>query len=397
MQYLPDDALLLPRLLVGLEALYEQSQNGKFYPYPTTLCIAWNALSIRLIAEGKVTAPISLNGLLALCERPVGDWFPAPLPAYFPLEGCLLCSGGIELTDTASAFLTEGVYRQDGVRRMADAAGIERALQNNQFAELLDRLRKAVNREKAQNEYVFLRRFLITNPFADTGEIRAAFAQTSIKPSDVGAFYSDCKPNESYYNCPTCGPLRREGGRWRGAKPDVCSSHLGEDLTSLAVSYRHDLRHLCTAIHERVCLHGIEEVRWLDAAHALRKIKSKAANALTDVEDWPGIDTYDLRLTFKDGTVWAADMKDHRDPDALGKSLDPIPAGTEALRYDRAFYVIPDRRETRKRGYCRRVQRGVELPPNHQILTATAFEEAVDAHLSRRKSKENTHEPKNAL
>ena len=382
MNHLPDDPLLLPRLLVGLEALEEKWQAHDFYPLPPALSVAWNAVTLGLLARGK-TAPASLTGLLTLCSRPVGEWFPASLPADFPADGRLLHSGGgIELTGVASVYLSETIYRNQAVQSLADAAQTERFLQNNLFVEQLQRLRNAPNTERAQRDYVLLRRFLITRPFATTEEIRSAFALTSIKPSIVGQFYRDCAPSETYYSCAHCGPLRREGGRWRGAKPEVCSDH--RELVPHAVPYRDGLRHLCAAIHERVCLHGIEEARWLDAVHALQTTEGDSSNQLTEVEDWPDIDIVDLRVTFAGGAVWVADMKEYSDPDRLGKEITPLTPAPDSPPYDRAFYVIPDRREDRTPGYCRRVQRAAQLPPNHQILTVAHFLQEVEQQMRRR-------------
>ena len=217
--YLPDDPLLLPRLLIGLEALDEQHKQQAFFPYPPLFSIAWNDLTLRLLAGGRVSPPLGLNGLLALCARPVGQWFPASLPEGFLHDARLLHSGGgIELTGTASRFLSDEIYLNEKVRNLADAAQTERFLQNRQFVEKLEQFRNAKNQEQAQKEYTLFRRFLITKPFATTEAIRSVFAQTSIKPAEVGRFYRDCVPNEKYYCCFNCGPLRYQGGRWRGAK-----------------------------------------------------------------------------------------------------------------------------------------------------------------------------------
>lgn len=398
MTCLPEDPLLLPRLLIGLEALREQFHLHKFYPYPGILSVAWNTLVLRLLSEGKVAPPESLSGLLTLCTHPVEEWFPASLPLEFsPRATLLFGGGGIELTDTASYYLAESIERHGDVRNIADTARIERALQNSLFAGLLLNLREAVDRNRAQKDYVILRRFLITRPFATAAELRVAFMYTSIKPSEVGAFYRDCRPEGAYYSCANCGPLRYEKGRWRGAKPDVCNEHSSEHLPDHKLEYRDGLRYLCAAIHERVCLHGIEEVRWLDAAHSLKENQTGVRNALTLVEDWPDIDTCDLRLTFADGSIWAADMKDHKDPDRLGKTLRPIVDTADRMSYERAFYVIPDRREACSANYCRRVRQEANLPDNHYILTASEFKASVARNLNRRRVKEKGNGTNNAL
>lgn len=57
MSILADDPLLLPRLLIGFEALRERHAQRMFYPYPETLQIAWNALSARQLMLGHRPPP----------------------------------------------------------------------------------------------------------------------------------------------------------------------------------------------------------------------------------------------------------------------------------------------------------------------------------------------------
>jgi hypothetical protein len=387
MNVLDDDLLLLPRLLIGFEALRERYGRREFYPYPETLRVAWNALSVRLIATKPTSVPVALSDLIILCTQPTGNWYPGTLPQDWPSEARILrTGGGIELTDWASMFLTEQILRRENVRSLADAEQVELVLQNDQFARMLDALRQSKHPERAQSDYVLLRRFLITNPFTQRSKISEHFSPTSLRPSDVGAFYVDCQEGRTYHCCQNCGPLFPEHGRWRGAKPDVCSNHVGpEEQSPTRVPFGEGLCYLCAAIHKRVCLHGITEVRWLDAVHQLQIAKP---NRIVVVEDWPGIDTYDLRVTFADGHVWAADMKDHRYTEILAPQLEALASPVQSLEYDEAFYVIPDRREARDPGYCQRLRVEANLPHNHRILTESEFLAAVETRASRRAKKE---------
>ncbi|MEU6190845.1 hypothetical protein [Nocardia sp. NPDC047038] len=54
------------------------------------------------------------------------------------------------------------------------------------------------------------------------------------------------------------------------------------------------------------------------------------------VELWPRYDTYDLRIEFPDGHVWAVDVKDWSNPVQLAKQLGPIPSDPP---WHRAFYI----------------------------------------------------------
>lgn len=377
------DPFLLARLLIGLEALREQPRE-RMYPYPDTLRRAWDSLSLHRLRAGH-PAPGDLTGLLALCAQPLGDWFPTTLPPFFePNMRLLHRGGGIVLTGVASEYLNEEVIGTEPVRNLAHAARIERELENRQFVALRDTLKAAYEsgNSSAQAEYVRLRRFLIDKPFTTRGAILSAWVSGICSPSDIGALYRDCSRNQEYYICPRCGPLFQERGRWRGAKPDVCSDHEGSVPPQIK-PYEPGLCRVTSAVHERVCLHGKDEVRLLDALH---ERAAAFPDLLTSVEDWPRIDTYDVRLTFRgpEGeTVWAVDMKDYRNPVALGGALLPLRGHFLETGFDRGFYVFPDRREQNAPGYRVRARESApSLPAYYRLLTVSEFLGAVDAQIS---------------
>jgi hypothetical protein len=66
---------------------------------------------------------------------------------------------------------------------------------------------------------------------------------------------------------------------------------------------------------------------------------------LTSTERYPGLDTYDLRLSFIDTEVWGVDAKDHLRPNFLAKSI-RLPEAEGDVSYTHFFFVIPNERLT---------------------------------------------------
>jgi hypothetical protein len=94
-----------------------------------------------------------------------------------------------------------------------------------------------------------------------------------------------------------------------------------------------------------------------------------------EVALWPGYDSYDLRITFADGTVWAVDVKDWAAPHLLAKRLEPLPRDG-SLDYDRAFYAIPDARMRETPDYLTRLQNATMragAPREFEIVTLSAL------------------------
>jgi len=381
-----NDKLLLPRLLVGLEEMRQQFDDGK-PPIPSsTLQVAWNALAAAWINQEKQTYPMTMQALLSICSKPIGEWFPGSLPDNIPTSDRLLYPGqDLELTEWANYYLTEELQRSEEIVNLTNAGKVERHLQNLQFVNLLHTLKSARDRVRAQADYVKFRRYLIGHPYTTRQHISDIFALSSIHADKAGDMYVDCSRGETYYLCPNCGPLLQKHGRLRGAKPDVCSDHReGPNGNIISVPYVHGLCRLKTAIFERVCLHGITEIKWLDS---VRELIGVGRNAIVSVEDWPGIDAYDLRIKFKDGAVWAADLKDYFYPEQLANALKEFSVSREGLSFNTAFYVIPDRRVDANRNYISQLVSYKLLSDAYRILTISDFMSELSKYARRVKRK----------
>ncbi|MBA3822667.1 MAG: hypothetical protein H0X24_02040 [Ktedonobacterales bacterium] len=68
-----------------------------------------------------------------------------------------------------------------------------------------------------------------------------------------------------------------------------------------------------------------------------------------DVELWPAVDAYDLRITFpRTGEVWAVDVKDWANAYYLANAVTPF---RREPRWTRAFFVFPEARRDRQDRY----------------------------------------------
>ncbi|MEL7354498.1 MAG: hypothetical protein AAFN38_24015 [Cyanobacteria bacterium J06560_5] len=365
------------QLVIGLAALKKSKQR---YPYPRLLQLALHHLSLVMGSN----YPVTERGLMRLFEQPVSNWYVEPVPKLFDPGSSLLYDS--EISEEADSYLFELLETSlSGSLRSQQLA-----LENFRFRELLESLRGISEKdiEAAQQEYVLLRRFLIEHPYTTTAELRETFGRLKhVSTARVGEFYNNpARETLSVWVCDRCGPLDYKRGRLKGVKPSVCNDHRKE------VSYVHRLepqrgwRRLKRGLHLRICIPGVPEVSLFRALELL--CDSKAAG-LTQVELYPGLDRYDLRLQFSDSSVWAVDVKDYPDPKKLSVKLTPIPGGG-SLRYDKSFYVVSQAYVERERDYVTTARRLADKLPKHtQLVSDTAFLQQVEQTIEKLKTAES--------
>lgn len=257
------------------------------------------------------------------------------------------------------------------------ALAAARALDNQPFAQLLARLRDQARHPAtapaAQRDYVRLRRFLIEHPLTTAFAIGEAFqAARFVRAAEVGELYEPAGPGP-HWHCQHCGPLHGADGGLRGIRPRLCADHLpGSPALLPGPAGPSQVLRLRPGHGWRVCLPGKPELA-LD--EELRRLHEHYPQRLAAPVLWPGLDQYDLRLSWPaDGTHWAVDVKDQQNPRLLGQGLPPLSARHE-LEYDRAFYVVPDRWLAPPHGgqYLRTVRENARLPPNHSVTGLSDF------------------------
>lgn len=367
---------MLLRVIVGLEALRDRKDA---YPYPDTLRAAWNALTYHGVSGAAMVAPLSLSGLLRRCARPLKEWFPPQaIPSHFPSSAPLLYPGPtIELSDAASELLNDAIF--SGIDfdslKLHDARFLNRFLENQKFLNLLTKLRSRQWTPALQADYIRLRRFLIEHPYTTRGAISDRFVNAaSLTASEVGLLYEDCHPDSPLFQCDQCGLLKavnHSPDRLTGDKPELCNDHARNAPHVRRIAWEGGLRRVLPSVNARITLHGIAEIRLFNRLHALQQERPKVIKA---IEEWPGIDLYDLRIVFTDGVIWAVDVKEYADPNRLSPELVPLRGLAEQTRFDHGFYVIPTRRLHGYPTYLEDARQGAsELPDTYKLCDEDMF------------------------
>ena len=356
-------------LLVGLAAWFSDKRT---YPFPSLLQHACHALALH---QTLAPFPRTMTGLLRLMHTPVRSWWPLGIPPEFDADSGLVYDD--QLSEEASRYLYQELYERAQLSPQASAELQQLTIENYQFRRLIEQLWAAYDHdpEAAQESYVRLRRFLIEHPYATPDDIHDVFWDVSyLSMADVGGLYGDdLLSGQDYWNCKRCGPLAERYGQLRGVNPSACNDHRSSLSYVQRVPWRRGLRRITVGLHWRVCLPGIPELTLFRALDALQQ---QHPQRLATVRLWPGIDRYDIRLEFVNGTAWAADMKDYRDPDGLAPHLLPI-YGEGDLRYDESFYIIPTRRLQHDNYLQMAREHAKKLPATTQIVSDTTFEQLV--------------------
>lgn len=343
---------------------YQQIQQTAI---PPSLRKALNQLAFH-----SDNVPKTLYNLCRLCHTPIERWYPFPLPDNFDASQPLLYDG--QLSEEAESFWPAWAEQVD-LPLSSQPGLLQRTLESQLMRDLLQRLRAMSDIQAAQAHYVQVRSFLIEHSCATGDQLRACSRNVF---QDLRLFFEP-QPRLSLdvlLVCDRYGLLEYRDGAWYGVKPDYCSDHAGDSPHVHAISNHSVLYRLKRAVHQRVFIPGRLELALFEFAEAAQ---DDYPDHLIQVERYPGLDAYDLRLTFQSGDtqeVWAIEAKDLAHPDWLALQIRPM-YGEGELAYDRAFYVIPDERLDDE-AYRNRLEHEVGiLPPKLHLVTLSAFKQQV--------------------
>jgi hypothetical protein len=224
---------------------------------------------------------------------------------------------------------------------------------------------------EAQRLYVTIRSFLIEHSWITRRDLNTLKRQNI--PDDFRdllrtQFYVPDDNATDFYVCERCGILQVVAGQLIGVKPGWCNEHR-PGLPHIHEMGATEYSRLKRGIHLRTFIPGQAERELFQQADALLE---EFAGHLTHVERYPGLDAYDLRLTFRDGEVWAVDVKDIADPIRLAAKIQPLRRGSK-LRHDQGWYVVPDRRLELEAGYLEQVRLACTVQPPLHLEKASDF------------------------
>jgi hypothetical protein len=376
---------VFPYLAIGLAKYVESEQK---YPYPEELSYALNQLSLAMLT----TYPSTITDLFELFEKPLEQWWPGTLPSGIDPRFELLYESLLD--EQVLEYLLE--YQLPAEATLQD---IQVILDNQLMVKIMNVARNAyiTDPNGASKEYTTIRQYVITHPWTSIEQLRQQFRDLQyIKIQEVGDLYQDSRSlyavllhrqpgsqEDRYWNCPVCGPLYQRNNRLGSLKPNACLGRCPGPQGWQGLDPDDHPFVLKRGIHLRTLIPGTTEVQlyqWL-----MQDARSTTP-ALQPIILWPGVDRYDLQLKFLRSSqkveTWAVDVKDYKDPFALGKliSQDSRQASETVLEWHRWFYVYPSYREQQRSDYRDCVLRAAgHLPSNVDILSEKQFKALVTA------------------
>lgn len=325
-----EDLMLARLLATAIVELAENPEPAMFkLPYPASAQRAVDLLGARALRRGT-KAPTSVPDLVRWCQRvPLTEW-DLDLPDSGVTDADLLID---PVTLTPSQLCYE--WMVDAPDATADL--IEQDL-------LLDAIATCRDRNLPQS-YVAFRRLLIEQPVIDQMAWMKIAADPHLAPllELIRASYQPIPAayvrEDKIVTCARCRcplvPTLDDGWaceldrcRWEGLK-------VGRQIPA-----GHELHVALRPLRMFITGPGRAETE-LEAAMTRLGLQ---------VEMWPNIDTYDLRISFPSGRIWAVDVKDRASPSILARTataLRPNPPYTDA------FYVVPDYRKAQREDYGR--------------------------------------------
>lgn len=350
-------------LVTGLHSYFEADRTR----IPTNLRRALNLLAL----QQPTLFPKTLNAFMQKCHQPLSAWYPLTVPTFFDAAHPILSEN--RLSESAQMFCIEISELLD-IKAFSDKIP-QTALDNLVMVEFRQKLKQQRDKAAAQRLYVQVRSALIEHSWFTRQMYRVLSLEIQ---REVREFLDEQPelPFEQLPVCSRCGLLEWVDEGWQGIKPEYCSDHGANSPYVQWIANEPHLLRLKRGVHLRTFLPGQAELLLFKFADDMRV---QYPDHLLKAERYPGLDTYDLRLTFSDA-VWAVDVKDIAAPERFIQQVKPLYKEGD-LHYSQAYYVIPDVRLDDPE-YTRVVWEKTEtLPRNLHIVSLSAFQQQIKTHL----------------
>lgn len=310
---------VLSRIATGLSFLKRPATE-----FPDILELGLRDLQALNLLQGKDPLPASRFDLLSRMEAPIQQWWPGILP-------------NCERNDTLLRFGEPSILCMEWAYSLRDINAQIDEIDESIMKKIIDICRS--DRSSYYSLYVNSRRFLIENPVVHVKEIVERVSRGDILNEVQDAYEpipTECIENGKVFLCHHCRDvlILKEGNlycrNWA-----ICEKH-GDFTKKNSIAFTSDLKHLRRGMKAYVCLPGLSEI----------ELDKKLSGLKLTTRLWPGIDEYDLRISFPSGKAWAVDVKASKSPWILGRR--EAEKGfiqhysLPDLQWERAFYVIED-------------------------------------------------------
>lgn len=183
-----------------------------------------------------------------------------------------------------------------------------------------------------QDDYVYLRKYIIQHPIIDQDELKKLklrYSQNDTALQAIGAAYEDIK--ESDYTCPVYDRVLNKKKFRKICQSRYCTDGKYSVRNFTGMDENSGKFCLKRGVMKYICVPGELELEILEYCQ-----KYKVQSSL-----WPELDKYDIEIVFDNGDVWAVDAKQVRNPYFLRTNIRNA-GGFPEGNYKKALYVIPD-------------------------------------------------------
>lgn len=349
-----DGIALLHCLASGLTALERVTGLNRFtMPYPDE---AQRALDRTVLAclLADADPPHSMAELIYWCAtRPLSDW-PLDLPP-----------GTVDVDDR----LLDGISQRPTELCHEWARGGGDAAAEYEDRTLIRRALRSCREYGEEGAYSKFRELLVEQPVLTSAELFEVTNDLALEPvHEVIALAYEPAPighlrDGVYVTCARCRTLltpTQDGFWW--CERDRCR-RLGPPPVGrrLDLEEAGEVHQLKRPLRQFVTWPGLAETA---LARTLRELGLQVAM-------WPAFDSYDLRVVFPGGWVWALDVKDWASPRLLGQAARPI---RRVPPYDESFWVVPRERVADHPDY-------IEVYERHRPPEAAGLRPVTDEQL----------------
>ncbi len=186
----------------------------------------------------------------------------------------------------------------------------------------------------SQEDYAYLRRFLIEHPLLKDFEKRELLLKYNTNDF-IGEFVFSAYEEvaSDTYICPRCGWTMT----FRGQEIKCCSRECSKFYKRKA--HNETVKTNKSIYPYRLCLGVMRYIANPGRIEMEIKKYCDENNLLSEL--WPEMDRYDLKVTLPNGQIWGIDAKTYSNPYLLKDSI-KNDCSFQSANVDKCFYVVPD-------------------------------------------------------
>ncbi|BDA76427.1 hypothetical protein CAL7716_105930 (plasmid) [Calothrix sp. PCC 7716] len=327
------DTPTLEQISAGL--IRVKAKQKPLYPYPPDLQMGYDKVVLAFLMSGKPEkAPASVPEFYELCEQPLSEW-------------------GVEIDDEIDSDESLLFFNEPTELAIELAEAFGGSLLSQEQGKIATKLlQHCHSHPQGVQIYTNFRRFIVEHPVLSNQEFVEAKGNFGLGVG-LSDLLDECyEPIPScyelegnFYACPYCYALAGIDAQ----KQVIANSSCNRCPPGRRLKRKIKLPDNCLKLKRSI------ERFWFYPGRAEIQLYQKLVDIGLDVELYPERDSYDIKIKFNDGEVWALDLKDYSNPYLLVRNLgdEPIPSEPE---WNVAYIVIPAERKKDRPAYLKELK-----------------------------------------